>query len=205
MNLVENYLAGLKAKFARMDNHGMLADLSLASGATQADLAALEAVYPDCPEAPIELLRRVDGTYWRKYQDKKIAVRVFGSTLHDWNGNPYVYPYYLLSTAQILESARNAGSICNKFYQDTEDILNAYDIDARIDPVAPVGLHFSDCINNGGTSWLYIDFNPQNDSKVGQIARYVHDTDSFDVIADSFEAYLEMLMEDDYAFVYDDE
>jgi hypothetical protein len=210
MNLAENYLAGLKAKLATLKSQEAkddLADWSLVSGATEADLAALKVVYPDCPDALIELLRRVDGTYWREYQGKKIALYIFGTTRFDWNGNPYAYPYYLLSTTQILESAKYEGNMCDRFWQAPEDILDILDIDARIDPMLPMGrrLHFADCINNGGNSALYIDFNPKHDGKVGQIVRYQHDPDGFDVIGDSFAAYLETLMEGGFAFMRQDE
>ncbi|MDR2365355.1 MAG: SMI1/KNR4 family protein [Zoogloeaceae bacterium] len=204
--LVEDYLSGLKAKLARLEKREELADWSRVSGATEADLAALKAVYPDCPDALIELLRRVDGTYWREYQDKKITLEVFGSTCFDWHGKPYAYPYYLLSAAQILESAKDEGDMCDRFCQEPEDILDVIDVDARIDPMLPMGrrLHFADCINNGGSSQLYIDFNPKNGGKAGQIVRYLHDPDGFDIIGDSFAAYLEALMEGGFAFCDDD-
>ena len=42
-------------------------------------------------------------------------------------------------------------------------------------------LCFADCMNNGGTSSLYIDFTPNEAGQVGQVVRYVHDPDSFEV------------------------
>ena len=62
-------------------------------------------------------------------------------------------------------------------------------------------LHFSDCMNNGGTSQLFIDFSPSSMGKVGQIVRFLHDPDEMVVIADSFDDYLRMLMKNDYCFV----
>ena len=56
-------------------------------------------------------------------------------------------------------------------------------------------LCFADCMNNGGTSSLYIDFTPNEAGQVGQVVRYVHDPDSFEVIAASFEDYLQQLIE----------
>ncbi|MDR2113447.1 MAG: SMI1/KNR4 family protein [Candidatus Accumulibacter sp.] len=210
MSLAADYLAGLKEKLARLKNEVAekeVADWSLVSGAAEADLTALQAAYPDCPDALIELLRRVDGTYWREYQGKKVALCVFGSTCHDWYGKPYALPYYLLSVAQILESATYEGDMCDQFCQNPEDILDVLDIDARIDPMLPMGrrLHFADCINNGGDSQLFIDFNPKNGGKPGQIVRYLHTQDGFDVISDSFAVYLETLMEDGFAFCYDED
>ena len=51
-------------------------------------------------------------------------------------------------------------------------------------------LHFSDCMNNGGTSQLFIDFSPSEKGKKGQIVRFLHDPDEFKVIADSFEEFI---------------
>lgn len=75
--------------------------------------------------------------------------------------------------------------------------------DDRIDPDLPRcrRLHFSDCMNNGGTSQLFIDFDPVGGGKVGQIVRYLHDPDSYAVIADSFEEYLQRLMDREYEFL----
>ncbi|HEV9036131.1 MAG TPA: hypothetical protein VGQ51_05905 [Puia sp.] len=58
-----------------------------------------------------------------------------------------------------------------------------------IDPNLPLSiwLCFSDCMNNRGTSSLFIDFDPTPEGTVGQIVRFLHDPDSFRVIADSFE------------------
>ena len=64
-------------------------------------------------------------------------------------------------------------------------------------------LNFSDCMNNGGTSSLYIDFTPSGSGKNGQIVRYLHDPDEFAVIADSFDDYLNMLMDHGYDFIND--
>jgi cell wall assembly regulator SMI1 len=40
-------------------------------------------------------------------------------------------------------------------------------------------LHFSDCMNNGGNSSLFIDFNPADQGVSGQIIRFLHDLDEF--------------------------
>ncbi len=65
-------------------------------------------------------------------------------------------------------------------------------------------LHFSDCMNNGGTSQLFLDFSPSAKGKKGQVVRFVHDPDGLVVIADSFDEYLEMLMEYEYDFITED-
>ena len=56
-------------------------------------------------------------------------------------------------------------------------------------------------MNNGGTSQLFIDFSPSDKGVQGQVVRFLHDPDEFSVIADSFEEYLTMLMDDGYDFI----
>ena len=51
-------------------------------------------------------------------------------------------------------------------------------------------------MNNGGTSKLFIDFSPSASGIKGQIVRFLHDLDEIEVIADSFDEYLEMQMKD---------
>ncbi|WP_372438687.1 SMI1/KNR4 family protein, partial [Pandoraea sputorum] len=66
-------------------------------------------------------------------------------------------------------------------------------------------LCFSQCMNNGGTSRLYIDFNPGAGGSVGQEVRYLHDPDSYKVIAASFDDYLKQLIDQNYEFIFEDE
>ena len=111
------------------------------------------------------------------------------------------YPYYLLSAEQIVATQNEpfdfyAGYI-NREYEEVE-------IDNRITSDASQlhnWLHFSDCMNNGGTSQLFIDFSPSAIGKVGQVVRFLHDPDEMVVIADSFDDYLKMLMKNGYCFV----
>lgn len=114
--------------------------------------------YPDVPDSLLQLLRIVDGTYYRVYAGEKTVFYFLGSDLEE-------YPYYLLSADQMC------------------------------------WLHFSDCMNNGGTSQLFLDFSPSAKGTKGQVVRFLHDPDNFTVIADSFDAYLEMLMEYEYDFI----
>ncbi len=64
--------------------------------------------------------------------------------------------------------------------------------------------HISDCMNNGGTSQLLIDFSPSPECKKGQVLRYLHDPDELVIVADSFDAYLQMLMDNEYNFINED-
>ena len=66
-------------------------------------------------------------------------------------------------------------------------------------------LNFSDCMNNGGTSTLYIDFTPSEKGTKGQIVRYLHDPDELKVIANSFDEFLDMIIANDFKFIHSDD
>ena len=197
MTLVEQYLEGLKKAY--IDNGGEEAWQNLmvtAHGATDADLQLLRNRYPQVPESLLDLLRRIDGTYWREYEKGTVSDLILGAD--EAMGD---YPYYLLSAEQIVATQNEAFD----FYADyinRED--EEVEIDNRITSDASQlhnWLHFSDCMNNGGTSQLFIDFSPSATGKVGQIVRFLHDPDEMVVIADSFDDYLKMLMKNGYCFV----
>lgn len=205
--IVDDYLAGLKARWQELGDDESGQAFASTRGATEDDLAKLRAVYPLCPDTLIGLLTRVDGTYFRDYDGNEVAIYLLGSDVE-------MYPYYLLSTAQILKSASSSQKSIRDIYGDElEEYLpvgrnsqsgHGY-LDDRVDPDVPRGtwLHFSDCMNNGGTSRLFIDFNPLGEGRVGQVIRYLHDPDSYAVIADSFEAYLQRLIDGGYLFIED--
>ena len=197
MTLVEQYLEGLKQAY--IDNGGEEVWQNLmatAHGATEADLQVLRNRYPQVPESLLDLLRRIDGTYWRKYEKGTICDLILGAD-EDMGD----YPYYLLSAKQIVETQNEAfdfyADYINREYEEVE-------IDNRITSDASQlhnWLHFSDCMNNGGTSQLFIDFSPSATGKLGQVVRFLHDPDEIVVIADSFDDYLKMLMKNGYCFV----
>lgn len=197
MSIAQTYLEGLKKALNAEGN----AALSLATGATEAQLDTLRSAYPLCPAGLLELLGHINGTYHQDYGDIRIGVMMLGSDVEDG-----MYPYYLLSTGQILEEASNGFT--------SESISDIYDIDAfepgelfdpRIDAALPINrrLCFSHCMNNGGTSKLYVDFEPAAGGKVGQVVRYLHDPDYYAVIADDFDQYLTLLIDKGYAFLGD--
>lgn len=197
MTLVEQYLEGLKQAY--IDNGGEEAWQNLmatAHGATDADLQALRNRYPQVPESLLDLLRRIDGTYWREYEKGTVSDLILGAD--EEMGD---YPYYLLSAEQIVATQNEPfdfyADYINREYEEVE-------IDNRITSDASQlhnWLHFSDCMNNGGTSQLFIDFSPSAIGKVGQVVRFLHDPDEMVVIADSFDDYLKMLMKNGYCFV----
>ncbi|WP_078552558.1 SMI1/KNR4 family protein [Bacillus alkalicellulosilyticus] len=190
MDLVKNFFNGLRTALTTDE----LVELNIAYGATKEDIAALRSKYPNCPESLICLLENIDGTYWRKYGDNEIAVCILGSGVEEDR-----YPYYLMSTKQILESSKEEEDISYLLeYQDDEE---AVDPKINLEGLLPGKyIHFSDCMNNGGTSRLYIDFNPSNEGVCGQIIRFLHDPDEYEVIANSFDEYLQNLI--DCGFIY---
>ncbi len=204
MNIVENYIVGLKkAYFDNGDKEAWEHFEKIKYGANKEDIAKLKEIYPDTPKALINLLEYVDGTYYREYEGEKITFYFLGSDIEG-------YPYYLLSSKAIIEHKKIDIFYCDEvFFYDKINTLSEYEktigvsIDDRITNKADnlKWLHFSDCMNNGGTSQLFIDFSPSKKGKVGQIVRFLHDPDEFAVIADSFEDYLKMLIDNNYDFI----
>ncbi len=70
---------------------------AVVQGVSQRELDLLLKHYPDAPESLIELLKLMDGTYYRVYGTKKVCLYALGS---DYEG----YPYYLLSARQMVET-----------------------------------------------------------------------------------------------------
>ena len=106
----------------------------------------------------------------------------------------------MLSSKQILENVNEA----KEYYSDY--IERKYDgvyIDDKITSQSRSikWLPFSDCMNNGGPSQLFLDFSPSKKGKNGQVVRFLHDPDELRVIAESFEDYLNILMDNGYDFI----
>ncbi len=193
MELVNNFLKGLKEHLSPEE----LEELHKASGAAKEYLTTLQLHYPNCPESLLDLLKNIDGTYFRKYGEDQIAICILGSDVEDGT-----YPYYLLSTQQMLESSKEEVDISYLSEYEEEGV------DPKINPESLLPgtyLHFSDCMNNGGTSSLYIDFNPTDQGVSGQIIRFLHDPDEFKVIANCFDEYLQGLIDNGFRYVYEEE
>jgi len=194
MSLVDRFLSGLMSRLPAED----AAQWLRAQGATDEDLQRLRAQWPQVPDSLLELLSRVDGTHYRDYPDGEVCVLMLGSDVGD-------YPYFLRSVAQIFEDQQfwddSIRSIYEEWLDEEPDILGP-----GIDADLPMNrrLCFSHCMNNGGTSMLYLDFDPAPGGTVGQVVRYVHDPDSYVVIAPGFDAYLQDLIDRDYSFIDDD-
>lgn len=196
MELVKKFLTGLKSALPPDE----LKELGVATGAKIEDINELRLKYPKCPESLICLLQNIDGTYWRKYGEKEISVCILAS---DVSGGRY--PYYLMSVQQMLESSQEDEDV-SYLLEDEEDDDEV--VDPKINSEGLLGgtyIHFADCMNNGGTSRLYIDFNPSGKGICGQIIRYLHDPDEYKVIADSFDEYLQDLIDNDFIYLKDEE
>ncbi|MEQ6354529.1 SMI1/KNR4 family protein [Lysinibacillus sp. M3] len=193
MDIVNQFLNGLRGALSTEE----LEELNTASGATKENIETLKSEYPNCPESLICLLDNIDGTYWRKYGESEIAVCILGSDVEEGK-----YPYYLLSTQQMLESSKEEEDVSYLLEYDEEAV------DSKINPeglLPGMYIHFSDCMNNGGSSRLYIDFNPSDEGVCGQIIRFLHDPDEYEVIANSFDEYLQDLIDCGFIFLENEE
>lgn len=197
MNIAEKYIEELKKAYYKNGGKEYWDKFEkIKVGATEENIQKIKEEFPETPDSLIELLKIVDGTYHREYQGEKIAFYFLGSDVMG-------YPYYLLSSSQILENKKDGyylfGGYIDGGYEDVE-------VDEKItdDSEKIKWLHFSDCMNNGGTSKLFIDFSPSEKGKKGQIVRYLHDPDEIEVIADSFDEYLEKLIEHGLDFINED-
>lgn len=195
--LAKAYYDGLKEAYYRYDGQEVWDNFaSLAQGADQRDIDRLLSLYPDAPESLIELLKLADGTYYRDYPRGKALLYFLGS---DYEG----YPYYLLSARQMVETRHQAKEFFDYFVtREYDDIPVDEGVCDDLDKLD--WLHFSDCCNNGGTSQLFLDFSPSTKGKKGQVLRFLHDPDEMVIVADSFDEYLQMLIDQDYPFINED-
>ena len=154
--------------------------------------------YPDTPKSLVDLLKIVDGTYHRKYDNGTVTMCILGSNLFE-------YPYYLLSSKQIVETKNDASHFLGDYINGEYNAAVEID-DKLIDSSKKMNwLHFSDCMNNCGTSQLFIDFSPSAKGTYGQIVIFLHDPDEITVIAESFDEYLEKLIQHNYDFASEDD
>ena len=198
MDIVDHYLAGLRQALPP----GPLARLDGASGATAAQLQTLLQAFPRCPASLLALLGQLNGTHWDDDEDgRDTAVLVLGA-------DPAMgsYPYFLRSVEQILEDRQLYPDSIVEIYGDPAGracVVPGSGIDAEAS--GRQRLCFAHCMNNGGTSMLYLDFAPAAGGVCGQVIRYVHDPDEYGVIAASFDDYLQVQINQEYAFVDPDQ
>lgn len=206
MSIAQQYIEGLKNAYIRagdLSAEEWIHFESVKHGIFAEDEIKLLEMYPEIPASLVELLEFADGTYWRKYGDEEIAFYFLGSDVDEGG-----YPYYLYSAQQLIEDndMDYGDNFADLFYWYEEEVAQGETdlfVDQRIrsDGSRCEWLCFSDCMNNGGTSSLFIDYTPSESGKKGQIIRFLHDPDRLDVIADSFDDYLKMVMDKNFAFI----
>ncbi|WCL50635.1 SMI1/KNR4 family protein [Leptospira sp. GIMC2001] len=194
---VDKYISGLKASYINNNAEEAWQRFEkIKLGAKIKDIKKINKIYPGIPSSLIDILSFVDGTYYREYAGEEITFYFLGSDVLE-------YPYYLLSCEQIIKNQ----NIAIEYYSEyIEREYEEVEIDDRITNKLKSlkWLHFSDCMNNGGTSQLFIDFSPSPKGKYGQVVRFLHDPDELIVIADSFEDYLNYLIDTSYNFIQED-
>jgi hypothetical protein len=187
--VVDLFLEGLRGHLSEEDQ----LELSYAYGARYEQLKKLKKQFPDCPDALVYLLSRINGTYHQQYGPNRVSVLILGSDVSE-------YPYYLKSVEQILEEkwSESIREVYEDYIDEMPELIEGpIDLDVKIDR----WLCFSDCMNNGGTSKLFIDFDPAAGGRKGQIIRFLHDPDSYKVIANSFDEYLDGLIKEGYSYI----
>lgn len=198
-DIVRRYIEGLEQAYLNNGGENKWREfIKVKEGASSKNIARIKELFPDVPESLLELLEYADGTYFRKYGDITIRLYFLGSELEN-------YPYYLLSSEEIIENK----SLAQEWYSDY--VNREFDpadipVDDRIidDASKMKWLHFSDCMNNGGSSQLFIDFSPSKSGTIGQIVMFVHDSDRIEVIANSFDEYLEKMIKWEFNFIVDE-
>ena len=211
MSIAQQYIEGLKNAYFRagdLSAEEWIHFESIRQGVSADDEMKLLKQYPEIPASLVELLEFADGTIateqLKQYGDEEIAFYFLGSDVDEGG-----YPYYLYSAQQLLEDndMDYGDNFADLFYWYKEEMEKEGGSDLFVDPrIRQDGsrcewLCFSDCMNNGGTSSLFIDFTPAESGRKGQIIRFLHDPDRLDVIADSFDEYLKMVMDRNYAFI----
>lgn len=197
MEIAQEYVDGLKKAYYENGGEKQWNNFeNVMHGASKEDMEKLQELYPDIPDSLLQLLEIADGTYWRKYADEKVSLLFLGSDMEE-------YPYFLLSARQMIDTKDNFRAWGDYLItREYDDILVDEGICDDLDKLC--WLHFSDCVNNGGTSQLFLDFSPSAKGKKGQVVRFLHDPDELVIIADSFDAYLQMLMDNEYDFITED-
>lgn len=198
IDIVDKYIKMLETKYKNSDIKFKWEKFILVKeGISKENLDKLKQIYPDIPKSLIKLLNFADGTYHRTYGTDRICLYFLGSDLKE-------YPYYLLSSERIINNVNTAYEYYKEYvdrsygeevYVDNKIISNSEKM---------FWLHFSDCMNNGGTSQLFIDFSPSENGTKGQIVRTLHDSDEISVIANSFDEYLQMLIDNNLNFINND-
>jgi len=97
-DIVRRYIEGLEQAYLNNGGKEKWDEfVSVKEGASNESLAQIKELFPEVPASLVELLRYADGTYHRAYGNTTIRLYFLGSTLEE-------YPYYLLSSKEIIEN-----------------------------------------------------------------------------------------------------
>ena len=181
MSLAEKYVELLKENYAKNGKDFSLNEGSLFKIDEEQERKLLE---KNIPSTLIDLLKIVSG-------DDQAVLGTY---------NDIIIPYRLYSSFEILnENTSYIIEYLPELYEyDDEAIDERIDVNSKNLIWFPIA---EDSINNGGLSALYIDMTPSSKGTVGQIVMFLHDPDTFMVIADSFDEYLEKIIDSDFRFI----
>ena len=85
--------------------------MNAAVGITEEQKRQLYAVFPEFPKTLMDILERIDGTYYRNYGGYESTDYFFGSDVD--NGE---YPYHLHSFEDIMRDKDNAKNLADLLY-----------------------------------------------------------------------------------------
>lgn len=107
-DIVRRYIEGLERAYYNNDGEAEWNEfVGVKEGASDENIAQIKDLFPEVPESLLELLGYADGTYFRTYNGTKISLYFLGSDLEE-------YPYYLLSSEQIIQNK----SLAQEWYAD---------------------------------------------------------------------------------------
>lgn len=190
MNFIDTYIEGVNSKYHESEKK----ILESIESASEKEINFLASAYPNMPIELIELLKRINGSR---------SLPFFPTDSED------SIAYDFCSIERMLAHAQHDTSWINLYWDedsefDKEDILDDDELFAEeINPEALCKdwLLFAD----NGNSRLFIDFNPSDDGTMGQVVRYIHDPDMYDVVADNFSTYLQMIIDSDFEYLIEGE
>lgn len=172
-DIIENYLEMLLKSYSPYEKEKLHSILP----AAEEKIIQLKKFYPDVPIDLIEILKKIDGTS---------NIRFIRLEEHD--------EYCDLSLCKIdkmLQHAQSEGTWIELYGDIDEDDEELFEADINPHAFIKDWLLFADNSYSG----LYIDFNPSHLGKKGQIIQYIHDPDTYFVIADSLNTLLKNCMD----------
>lgn len=191
-NTIGSYLNHLEKAYQEFAPTAWAEASAAWEGASEEDLEQLRAKFPHIPDELVELLRRIDGTFWRQYARAKVGLPLLSASGIN---------FYLLSANEMLNLG--ADTFLDEYLRRTDEDVEVDDAITH-QPETRCWLPIAYCTNNGGTSRLYLDFTPSDEGVVGQVVQYIHDPDKLLVCADNFAELLEDVVNEDFETLEDE-